>query len=277
MKKCISCNTILVKYNNVGNYCPYCYSVYASTIPSDEELNTYYNNYNINYHGGGRSKGAKNRQLLYAKKYLSIIDRFSDGKELIDIGSSTNPFPNIAQQSGYRVSVVDYAKPEELHTAITFVSSSIENLEIGTKEFDVVTAFAIIEHTKNPLLALLKLTELVRSDGVIVIYIPEMGQFADKYSLGTSNWLCPPEHLNLLSKKALIEIMKHNECDLLFYERFELNLFRFIIRYGIGLLEGTLGYIVKLLWVERFWFEFRQKRKSKYQGLSMFVFKKVKT
>lgn len=111
-------------------------------------------------------------------------------------------------------------------------------------------------------------------NGIIVIYIPEIGRFPDNYSLGTTNWFCPPEHLNLLSKKALIKLMGNN-CKLKYYKRFELNILRYLIRYGIGILEGSIGYIVKLVFGERIWFHIRQKRTSKYQGMSMFVFKKI--
>jgi hypothetical protein len=79
-------------------------------MPTDDELKDYYLSFNDDYHGGCRTKGAKKRQIHYAEKYLEIGDRFSNGKKLIDIGSSNNPFPNIASQNGYKVTVVDYVK-----------------------------------------------------------------------------------------------------------------------------------------------------------------------
>lgn len=274
MEKCICCNIILVKYINIGNFCPKCHSVFATNIPTDEELAEYYKFFNEDYHGGGRTLGSKKRQLQYAEKYLKVVDQFSNGKLLIDIGSSNNPFPNIAHSQGYKVTVVDYVKPQKLSPEICFIESNIENLITIDKNFEIVTAFAIIEHTKDPLFAINNLRNLCMVNGIIVIYIPEIGRFPDNYSLGTTNWFCPPEHLNLLSKKALIKLMGNN-CKLKYYKRFELNILRYLIRYGIGILEGSIGYIVKLVFGERIWFHIRQKRKSKYQGMSMFVFKKI--
>lgn len=81
MKKCICCNIILVKYiNNIGNFCPKCHSVFATNIPTDEELAEYYKFFNEDYHGGGRILGSKKRQLQYAEKYLKVVDQFSNGK-----------------------------------------------------------------------------------------------------------------------------------------------------------------------------------------------------
>lgn len=134
MKKCICCNSILQKYDHLGDFCPTCYSVFAINIPTDKELADYYERFNDDYHGGGRSKGAKNRQLKYAEEYLKIVDRFSTLGSLIDIGSSNNPFPNIAHKKGYKVTVVDYVKPKELlDPDISFICSNIENLNLIEK------------------------------------------------------------------------------------------------------------------------------------------------
>jgi hypothetical protein len=266
---------LLLKYNNQSVYCSKCYSVFTENLPSDQELTEYYKRFNQAYHGGGRSKGAKKRQIKYALKYLKVVDKFSNnGKQLIDIGSSNNPFPNVACNKGYKVTVVDYVKPIELDPSICFISSSIENLNTIKKEFDIVTAFAIIEHTKDPFLAIKKLIDLCKIGGKLIIYIPEIGEFPDNYSLGTSNWYFPPEHLNLLSKKGLVKILSDMHCNLEYYKRFELNQFRFIIRYGIGLLEGVFGFLVHKI-NYNYWFKIRQQRKSRYQGMGFFVFQKI--
>ena len=245
-------------------------------MPTDKELEAYYHSFNEDYHGGGRAKGAKKRQNRYAEKYLKIVNEYSYGKLLIDIGSSNNPFPNIAKKCGYSVTVVDYVKPKELLSDISFIPSRIEDLMSIKLQFDVVTAFAIIEHTKDPILALKNLIKLSKVNGIIIIYIPEIGEFPDKFSLGTSKWLFPPEHLNLISKKALVELMERENCILSHYERFELNLLRFIIRYSIGFFEGVIGFMFRFLFGEKIWEDVRFKRKSLYTGLSMFVFMRVK-
>jgi Methyltransferase domain len=269
------CGSDLIKYNNKADYCTSCLSVFTKNLPSDQELIDYYKRFNEGYHGGGREKDAKKRQLKYALKYLAIVNKFSnEDKLLIDIGSSNNPFPNLAYSSGLRVTVVDYVKPKELDKSISFIPSSIENLTDIKGEFDMVTAFAIIEHTKDPFLALKNLVSLCKIGGKIVVYIPEIGEFSDNNSLGTTNWYCPPEHLNLLSKKGLIKILSKMNCNLEYYSRFELNQIRFIIRYGIGFFEGTIGFFVKKI-NYNYWLKIRQRRKSKYQGMGLFVFQKI--
>ena len=273
MSNCLDCNISLLHYNMDGYYCPKCFSVYAKETPSDAILQNYYSKFNQHYHGGGRRKGASKRQQLYAMKYLKIVSQYLERGTLLDIGSSTNPFPNIALEKGFNVSIADYSKPSNLDPEVEYIESPVEKIiDIG-KTFDIVTAFAILEHTRDPLLAIKNIVNLTNQEGYIVIYIPEIGRFPDKYSLGLSNWFCPPEHLNLLSKDALVNIFNKHNCKLIKYSRFEISLFRYIVRYGIGFIEGTIGYFIKKTF-SKFWLKIRTKRKSKYQGMSMFIFKK---
>ena len=136
-----------------------------------------------------------------------------------------------------------------------------------------MTAFAVIEHTRQPLIALEKLVGLCKKQGTIIIYLPEIGHFSDINALGTSGWFSPPEHLNLLSRKCMDSLMRDLNCQPIYYSRFELNVMRFIVRYGIGLIEGVIGLCIKKI-NYKFWMKNRQKRISKFTGLSMFVYEK---
>jgi SAM-dependent methyltransferase len=271
--KCMLCGSELSIYNNLYLTCNGCFSVFVKDIPTHEEIDSYYKNYFSRYHGGGRSKGALERQKSYAKKYFKVLERYSGGNTLIDVGSANNPFPNIACSNKYKVSIVDINKPKNLCSYIQFFKSSIEDLNLPSAMFDNVTAMAIIEHTRFPLKALESLAKLTKKHGTLIIYIPEAGRFPDKFALGTSKWLYPPEHLNLLSGKGLIEAMRKNKCELITSYRFELNLIRFFLRYGIGYIEGALGWLVKLI-NQNYWQEIRQKRKHHYKGMEIFIFKK---
>lgn len=273
MNHCISCSTTLLEYNTLGKYCPNCFSIYAKEIPSDKELSVYYNKFNESYTGGGRSKGAIKRQNKYANIYIRLVNKYANGKSLIDIGSSTNPFPNVALAKGYQVTIADFVKPKNLNGEIKFIESSLENIDT-IESYDVVTAFAVIEHTRLPIIALGKLIELCKVNGIIIIYIPEIGHFSDKYALGTSGWFSPPEHINLLSKKCLNSVMTNLKCEQIYYSRFELNITRYLIRYGIGFVEGIFGIFVKTL-NSNIWNSIRQKRISKHNGMSIFVFRKL--
>ena len=81
--------------------------------------------------GGGRSGGRN--MARYAQRYLSIIQKYTTSGKLLDVGSSVNPFPSIAAENGYNVSVLDYAKPEGLSFQVNFIISLISGSTLKCK------------------------------------------------------------------------------------------------------------------------------------------------
>jgi len=139
---CRICNSPTKLVPLGGASCERCGSICAVTLPSTETLNSYYEKFYVNYHGGGRENKADNRQKRYAKKYLDIVNQYSTGKDIIDIGSSTNPFPNYALNQGYNVTVLDYLKPKNL-------SSNIIDLFPDLSMFIILPCNKVFNHHKK--------------------------------------------------------------------------------------------------------------------------------
>jgi len=276
-EECEVCGDKLVDYVNNGRYCEKCGSIFATILPDDEYLKAYYEKFNIDYNGGGKIGNAEKKQIIYARKFLNIVERFAVDKggkiSAMDIGSSTNPFPNLMKSKGWDVSVMDYIKPKKLNKDIKYYETTLENSAVNGLGFDVVTAFAVLEHLKNPYIGIDKIIDMTRRGGVVGIYLPEIGRFPDKYAAGNTKWFFPPEHLNLLSPKNLICYFDEKNLDCLYCRRLEINVWRYAVRYGIGLIEGVFGYIIKIMYPQ-LWRIIRYKRKSLYQGVIFFVFKK---
>ncbi len=272
---CRICNGSIDLYPQNGARCKQCGSICAVTLPSTEELSRYYEKFNLNYHGGGREDNADNRQKRYAKKYLEVVNQYSTGKKLIDIGSSTNPFPNYALNQGYNVTVLDYLKPKDLSSNIEFIAGAIDNEEFCSinSQYHTVTLFAVIEHCRYPHSAVRNLSRLCESGGHIILTTPEIGRFADQYALGRTGWFFPPEHLHIISESGMKKLFAEFDCTLVKSVRFELNLIRWLARYGIGLMEGTAGYLVKQF-NPTFWSKAQKNRVSANQGITLYIFRK---
>lgn len=272
---CRICNspTKLVPLNGVC--CEKCGSICAIHLPGKEVLKKYYAKFNKTYHGGGRKKSAVNRQKQYATKYLEIVNKYRTGEHLMDVGSSTNPFPNYALHEGYNVTVLDYIKPENLSNAIKFITGAIDNEEgspINT-QYHIVTLFAVIEHCRYPHNAIKNLSKLCLSGGHIVLTTPEIGRFADRYALGRTDWFRPPMHLHLISESGMKNLFAEFDCSLVKSMRFELNSVRWLARYSIGFIEGVIGWLVKQV-NPIIWSKARENRVALNQGIALYVFRK---
>ena len=256
-----------------GGECDACGSVSVTTVPTEEELKEFYLRFNETYDGGHAGGG---NLIRYANRYLALLQRHLRAGKFIDIGSSTSPFPNIAANAGFSVTVMDYVRPRDLDSRVTFVDGTLNDrssLSTCGGTYDAVTAWAVIEHVSNPRLSCALLSDICKPGGVILLSTPEIGTFLTRNSIGRSGWFNPPMHLHLLSPLVLQTIFAQNDCDLLEWGRLELNSWRYVARYGIGLAETVIGTLVKCLSAVQ-WKKFRASRTHKFKGITYFAFRK---
>jgi SAM-dependent methyltransferase len=257
-----------------GAECDHCGSVSSHRLPTEAELARFYNQYNRLYQGGGSSEG-KNLQR-YSNRYLEIVQRYAKQGHLLDIGSSNNPFPNDAKSAGFEVTSVDYVKPAALLSGVQFVEGNVSNEEILAKlshEFDVVTSWAVIEHLPDPRVSAMIIARLCKPQGLIFLSTPEIGTGLTNYSIGRSGWFYPPEHINLVSPRAIEILFAPYGCRLISCGRLELSPLRFVVRYGIGAIEATVGFFLKTLAPKK-WQALRDTKVHKFAGITYFVLQK---
>ncbi len=263
-----------------GSICIDCGSISVTNLPSNEELERYYLNFNENYHGGGRVKGAKDRQIRYAYAYLKPLLSLNGGKRLLDIGSSTNPFPNIGVEHGYDMTILDYTKPEKIDSRVRFVQGRIDDSRIfeklGKQRFDIVSAFQVIEHCSDPFLMAENMSRLCVNEGYVVLATPLVGSFSERYAPGKTPWFYPPEHIHLLSTKGTISLFRSVGCEIVSAKRYELNFFRWTLRYGLAYYEGFRGALLKAI-SHSSWVHSRTHKTSKVQEYIYYIFKKSAT
>lgn len=259
-----------------GAECSACGSVSMHTLPTNSEFAAFYASYNDNYTGGGKSGGTNLER--YAQRYLDLVHRYAARSgRLIDVGSSNNPFPNLAAASGFNTTVMDFVRPRGLASDVTFVAGNInERNPVGVERnsFDIVTCWAVLEHLPDPRLSASVLAELCRPGGTLLLSTPETGTALTRYSLGRSPWLYPPEHVCLVSPAAVRQLFEPLGCVMQTVARLELNPLRYAARYGVGLVEATVGLPLKVL-RPRLWQRLRDSRLHAFHGMSYFVLKKT--
>lgn len=242
-------------------------------LPSMSDLAEFYARYNDTYTGGGVSEG-RNLQR-YAQRYLQLVRRYCETGSLIDVGSSNNPFPNVAARHGFRTTMLDFERPRSLADGIEYVQGSLNAdlpAALSLQQFDVVTCWAVMEHVPDTQAAAARLASLVKPGGYLVMSTPEAGTALTRHSAGRSPWFYPPEHLTLISPKAFTRVFQPLGLKAITWGRLELSTLRFAARYGVGLAEACAGAALKGL-APAAWHRLRVERKQRFQGVTYFVFR----
>lgn len=131
---------------------------------------------------------------------------------LLDIGCAMGVLLEEAKKKGFNVAGIDlsndavkYCKTHGL-TAYTGTVYTVSSLKKAS--FDVISAFQIIEHERDPLKMMKRVYNLLKNDGLVILATPDYGGFWRKVMGKRWFGFTHPEHVILLDKismKVLLE------------------------------------------------------------------------
>jgi SAM-dependent methyltransferase len=202
--------------------CDDCGLFYVHPQPSLKELEQYYANYDLGsqWRTGEESFNRSVREaILQCKK----------GGSALDVGSGSGNFLRCLRQAGFQVFGIEpseegcsYAQSE--HGIETFHGTVEAFVASGPRaEFDVVTVLNVLEHLKKPAEALLHLRQLMRSEGILVVVVPDarlhglLGETRRRLGFRDPFWMeterhplvgfDPPHHLTSFEPRTLSKMV----------------------------------------------------------------------
>jgi 2-polyprenyl-3-methyl-5-hydroxy-6-metoxy-1,4-benzoquinol methylase len=147
----------------------------------------------------------KKKHSLSPKSYLLNL-------KLLDIGCAMGVLLEEAKKEGMKITGVDISKDAAIYCkrrGLPVYAGKIDVLGrmLPTSSFDIITAFQIIEHERNPLVFMRRVHKLLKDGGMVVLATPDYGgmwrRLMGKYWVGFTH----PEHvvlLNFISMKILL-------------------------------------------------------------------------
>lgn len=162
--------------------------------------------------------GRQQEELLRAQREVAYtIDRnwllnFIDGGDILDVGCSGGFFLSHFDEKKWNKFGVEFAENSAQHARDTYgIDVKIGNLvdiDFGQK-FDVVTMRGTIEHLYDPVAAISKVAEIVKTKGFFFVTATPVGDcFA--FDVYRHKWrlFTPLEHIHFFSVKNLSSILR---------------------------------------------------------------------
>lgn len=202
------------------------------------------------------------RKRAFEFLYEGIFQRENKGR-ILDIGSGLGLFLSKFKEKGWEVLGTDISKDVIKYSKEVFgirtLIGDVVKLSLPKKHFDVVTMSGVFEHIYTPRETLIKIRELLKDDGVLVIVVPNIE------SLGSviygKEWyhLQPGRHLYQFSPKTLARLLRetgfaiddlsHSYWAHNYYSLFENFRFKFSPRFKKenegGLAAGKMEDLLK--------------------------------
>jgi len=202
-------------------------------------------------------------------KMVRIVERFQKGGKLLDVGCSTGNFLNELTKRGiWDVEGID-SSPYAVSYAqerfgLKVQCGFIEEADLPTETYDVITMWDVLEHTYRPYFVIKKINNLLKNGGYFIFSVPNMRSL-DRYIFG-KYWMGwdLPRHLYLFPDKVLdnmLESAGFEICDRYYHKGLYLSVHesvRFFISNkfpGFSFVYRCLGSIAAksviypLLWI----------------------------
>lgn len=213
LQKFRNCEDFTVSHETFKvNICSTCSLGITTPRPSNDKLGEYYKSNEYISHSGKSSGGLgfvyRIARSFALKSKLSRIQKIKRQGSILDFGCGTGEFLQTMKSSGWHIQGLEVSdsarqKAEELNGQ-KFIRSLDE---ISGAQFDVITAWHVIEHVPELTQTVKKLKEVLKQDGVIFIAVPNyQSPDGEKYK---NHWagFDVPRHLWHFSKKSMAVLL----------------------------------------------------------------------
>lgn len=174
----------------------------------------------------------KEKNTRQYNRMLSIVQASNPpGKRLLDFGCGVGEFMRFAQQRGWECSGADIMKWRDTEDLNIHVGD-IQELDFGDETFDIITAWAVLEHMKTPSIFFERARDLIVEDGKLIFVVPNSRAPGMKITCVEDT----PRHLWLFSPETAKKYLNEYGFEL---QRMEHNS-RIYSYYPFGLVRFAL-------------------------------------
>ncbi len=206
---CFICNSknILKKFQKNNYYywiCKNCTNGFIYPLPAKDIIEIYYGDH---YHNRKRYQANIRHNKRTWDYRLDIVEQFVTNKgKCLDIGCATGQFLTAAQQRGWDILGIEISKAGVEKAGIR-LGDKVRQTDLlkfsTTGKFDLITAWAVMEHVRSPRLHIDKIYSLLKPDGIFALTTPNND--SDNFKKLQDKWrfFIPPEHIFYYNKHGL--------------------------------------------------------------------------
>ena len=173
------CDYFLTKEEFTIVQCHECGLKFVNPRPSADEISSYYESPEYISHD---TQGPGIRKIIYSlirsytcKKKRILIEKYSTGRRLLDIGCGTGEFISSCRTSGWEVTGVE---PNQKAREIAIVKYKVDIIDeaalkmMSKPNFDVITLWHVLEHVHQLEERMQKIKQILAENGTLIIAVP---------------------------------------------------------------------------------------------------------
>lgn len=152
---------------------------------------------------------------------LRRVEKLQPSGTSLDVGAGNGLFVKIAaDEFGWKARGIELSE-KEIAFAKRMLDVDIEQKLVSEVpgQFDMVTAFSVLEHVPDPIEFTRQLADHVRTGGLLILATPSPTCVQARVK-GLEKWgmISPPHHINIFSRKALYGLLERAGFQVVSYD-----------------------------------------------------------
>lgn len=194
--------------------CEHCGFCFANGIPEQAHFDAYYRDmskYEKSERDGQKSPYEKARFQLMAEVILNKLG--AKNTRIFEVGCANGELLALLKIAGYEnVSGIDpsplSAKIAEEFYGIHVSADTLSSMHMDHASVDFLILAGVLEHVRNLNSALQRLRELLSSDGILFITVPDASRYAEGEDAPFQEFSV--EHINFFGPDSLVNLLQAN-------------------------------------------------------------------
>jgi 2-polyprenyl-3-methyl-5-hydroxy-6-metoxy-1,4-benzoquinol methylase len=156
----------------------------------------------------------ENDSVSIAKKIFRTLEKLgpANSRRLLDVGCATGNLLQVAREHGwdtYGIEISPWAVERARQKGLTVYGKPLQECNLESSSFDVVTLYDVLEHFPDPKNELREIRRILKPGGWLIIETPNIDSVPVKLLYGAKSDLVQPNaHLVLFSKATLRRILE---------------------------------------------------------------------
>lgn len=216
--------------------CVECGLVTVDPVPDDDEFAAYYAD---NFYGKPSSTSGAALRFFYGRREATVRRHQKNLRTILDVGCGDGGFLDHMAKAGVDVTGFEPSAAGAARARLRIGNGGrvYDKLEDVAGNFDVVTAWHVLEHVAEPRPFLAQLRALVAPGGFLVLAVPNFESFEARVSGDAWFHLDVPRHLHHFSPRSLRSLVERGGFDVA-------DVSTFSIEYGpFGILQTALNLL----------------------------------
>ena len=203
-------HTLFVKDGFPHVKCSECGLIYVNSILRDEVVAKFWRE-EIAWSGVLNSELQVNLDNLKYCYGLELVEPRLTGRTLLDVGSGPGGFVRQASEKGWQATALELNVESSRKLAddgFTVIDTDLETSDLQDSSFDLISFWEALEHLTEPKSVLTKAHQLLASDGLLFILVPNASSLVTRLLHDQSNTFGGHSHVNHFTAQTLTKLLE---------------------------------------------------------------------